>query len=126
MEATLNDMTTEAGKFGLVLTDNVDMNWLRQLEPRHFEDYVKFVVNPKTNQVCVGMQVHRNCDPAMGNEDDLLGGNIFFDDSHIEYESTLNVQRNLALGTWGDTPRVVANEDLIQQIDNVLKAWVIL
>lgn len=122
----MNNMPTEAGKLGLILTDNVDMSWLEKLEPRHFEDYVKFVVNPTTNQVCVGMQVHRNCDPAMGSEHELLGGNIFFSDSHIEYESTLNVQENLSVGSWGDTPRVVTDEGLIERIDNVLKAWVIL
>ena len=122
----MNNIETEVGKLGVILDDNVDVEWLKSLSPRHFEDYVKFVVNPATNQVCIGMQVHRNCDPAMGNEEELLGGNIFFADSHIEYESTLNVQRNLAAGSWGETPRVVVDEDIIQQIDNVLKAWVIL
>lgn len=122
----MNNVDTEVGKLGIILDDNVDMGWLKSLIPRHFEDYVKFVVNPKTNQICVGMQVHRNCDPAMGGEEELLGGNIFFADSHIEYESTLNVQRNLAAGVWGETPRVIVDDNLIQQVDNVLKAWVIL
>ena len=57
----MNNVETEVGKLGIILTDNVDIDWLRSLTPRHFEDYVKFVVNPNTNQVCVGMQVHRNC-----------------------------------------------------------------
>ncbi len=122
----MNNIDTEAGKLGIILTDNVDMSWLRSLTPRHFDKYVKFVVNPKTNKVCVGMQVHRNCAEQMGGEDELLGGNIFFDDAHIEYESTLNMQSNLERGTWGDTPRVIVDEGLISQIDNVLKAWVLL
>ena len=122
----MNNVETEVGKLGIILTDNVDIDWLRSLTPRHFEDYVKFVVNPNTNQVCVGMQVHRNCSQQMGPEDALLGGNIFFEDGHIEYESTLNVKRNLAAGQWGETPRIITDADLIQQVDNVLKAWMIL
>lgn len=122
----MNNVSTEAGKLGIILTDNVNMDWLRQLSPRHFDDYVKFVVNPKTNKVSVGMQVHRNCAEEMGPEDELLGGNIFFDDSHIEYESTLNVKPNMEIGSWGETPRVIADQDLIQKVDNVLKAWVVL
>ncbi len=122
----MNNIDTEVGKFGVILTDNVNIEWLKSLTPRHFEDYVKFVVNPSTNQICVGMQIHRDCTAQMGNEDELLGGNIFFDDSHVEYESTLNVQRNLAAGQWGDTPRVSTAPDIVEQIDNVLKAWVIL
>lgn len=122
----MNNLDTEVGKLGVILTDNVNLEWLKNLSPRHFDDYVKFVVNPQTNQVCVGMQVHRNCSEQMGPEEELLGGNIFFDDGHIEYESTLNVKRNLDAGKWGDTPRVITDENLIQQVDNVLKAWVVL
>ncbi len=102
------------------------MSWLESLTPRHFDDYVKFVVNSVTNKACIGMQVHRNCDPQMGNEEDLLGGNIFFEDAHIEYESTLNMRKNMQKGQWGDTPRVITDPELIEQVDNVLKAWVIL
>lgn len=122
----MNTNDTNVGKLGIVLTDNVDMEWLKTLQPRHFQDYVKFVVNPSSNQVCVGMLVHRNCCEQMGSETELLGGNIFFEDGHIEYESTLNVQRNLEAGEWGETPRVITDPGMIQQVDAVLKAWVIL
>lgn len=122
----MNNVDPNAGKRGILLTDNVNLDWLKCVEPRHFNDYIKFVVNPNTNKVCVGMQVHRDCEAQMGSESDLLGGNIFFDDGHIIYESTLNMQENLKLGEWGDTPRIITNQALIDKIDKVLKAWVLL
>ena len=36
----MNNVETEVGKLGIILTDNVDIDWLRSLTPRHFEDYV--------------------------------------------------------------------------------------
>lgn len=109
---------------GIVLTDNVDLDWLRSVEPRFYSDYIKFVVNLKTNKVCVGMDIHRNCEREMGDASDLRGGNIYFDDGHIVYTSTLNVPANVKIGEFGDTPRIMTNPELIKQVNNILFAWV--
>lgn len=63
---------------GVILTDNVDIDWLKSLEPQFFSDFIKFVVNPKTNKVCIGMSVHACCMPEMGDNKELLGGNLFY------------------------------------------------
>ena len=47
-------------RYGVLLTDNVDPQWLRDCSPRYFDEYIKFTVDPVNNQIVVGMQVHRN------------------------------------------------------------------
>ncbi len=74
------------------------------------------------------MQVHRNGKAVLkAEEKDLLGGggNIFFDDLHVEYESGLNELVNEQVGTESDDLRVVTDPDVIERIDNVLKTWVV-
>lgn len=113
-------------RYGVLLTDNVDADWLRACSPRYFDDYIKFTVDPPNNKVVIGMQVHRNGRALLESEEkDLLGGNIFFDDMHIEYESGLNEPINLEVGTDSDDLRIVTNEDVKERIDNVIKAWVL-
>ena len=46
-------------------------------------------------------------------------------DRHIEYESGLNELVNEQVGTESDDLRIVTNPDVIEKIDNVLKAWVL-
>ncbi|MCF0240064.1 MAG: hypothetical protein HUJ62_06485 [Streptococcus gallolyticus] len=120
----MNNMDTKVDKRGVVLTDNVDKAWLKSLEPQYYADYIKFVVNPKTNKVCVGMDIHAYCQQEMGPAEDLLGGNIYFDEDKIIYTSTLNVPRNLKLPGFKGNPRIIADEDGINIVNNVLKAWV--
>lgn len=110
----------------ITLTDNIDLDWLRAVEPRFFDDYIKFVVNTKTNQVHVGMDVHSDCLAFGDDEEDFYGGNIFFDDGHIEYESTLNIAKNERVGTESDDLRIITNPDLIEKVNAVLLSWVIL
>lgn len=113
-------------RYGVLLTDNVDAEWLRSCTPRYFDDYIKFTIDPINNQIVVGMQVHRNGRALLQSEEkDLLGGNIFFDNLHIEYESGINELINEEVGTDSDDIRIVTNKDVIERIDNVLKAWVV-
>lgn len=113
-------------RYGVLLTDNVDADWLRSCSPRYFDDYIKFTVDPPNNKVVIGMQVHRNGRALLESEEDkLLGGNIFFDDLHIEYESGLNELVNQEVGTESDDLRITTDPDVIERIDNVLKAWVL-
>lgn len=55
----------------------------------------------------------------------IAGGNIFFDDLHVEYESGLNEPINERIGTESDDLRIVTDLDIIERIDNVLKSWVV-
>lgn len=113
-------------RYGVLLTDNVDADWLRSCSPRYFDDYIKFTVDPPNNKVVVGMQVHRNGRALLESEEEkLLGENIFFDDLHIEYESGLSELVNQELGTESEDLRVSTNPEVIEKIDNVLKAWVL-
>lgn len=122
----MNDVENSSiPRYGVLLTDNVDPERLRSCSPRYFDDYIKFTVDPLNNQIVLGMQVHRNGRALLKSEEkDLLGGNIFFDDLHIEYESGLNELVNEQVGTDSDDIRIVTNEGIIERIDNVLKAWV--
>ena len=112
---------------GIILTDNVDMEFLKSLSPRFHSKYVKFVINVESNQVCIGMDVHANCLLNKGNkgeEEHLYGGNIFFDDSSIIYESTLNIPKNLKLRNFKGNPRIITDAELMTMIEAVLLAWV--
>ena len=121
---------------GIILTDNVDLDWLNSLTPRFHSDYVKFVIDTKTNRVVVGMDVHADAQALLGaDEDTLYGGNIYRD-GHIVYSSTLNVDKSLSAkkkpGLFqklfhtdnSNNPRIVTNKDIIEQINAVLFAWV--
>ena len=110
---------------GLVLKDNVDLEFLKNLEPQFFSDYIKFVVNLEINQVCVGMSLHASSLISVPeNKDNLLGGNIFFEDGHIEYNSTLNVNINTKNKKFKGNPRIITDQNLINRINLVLFAWV--
>lgn len=113
-------------RYGVLLTDNVDAEWLRSCSPRFFDDYIKFTIDPVNNKIVVGMQVHRNGRALLQvDEEELLGGNIFFEDLHVEYESGLNELVNERVGTESDDLRIVTNKEVIEKIDSVLKAWVL-
>lgn len=109
---------------GIILTDNVDIDWLKKLEPQFFPDYIKFVINPESNRVCVGMEVHRDCEVNMGNIDDLYGGNIFFENSEVIYESTLNISHNKSIRKFRGNPRIINDEETVQMLDAILKSWI--
>lgn len=109
---------------GRLLTDNVNMDWMQLVEPRYFDDFIKFVVNVRTNQVWMGMEIHADCVADYDDYDNYYGGNIFFADGHIEYESTLNVEKNEAIGKFGENMRLIVDEELINRVNNVLFAWV--
>lgn len=125
---------------GILLKENVDMNWLKKLEPRYHKDFIKFVVNTETNRVVVGMDVHKDAMVLLAeNEDNLYGGNIYFD-GHIIYESTLNIQKNLEIfennkpkgilkifnknDSFKGNPRIITDKETIQMINSVLFSWV--
>ncbi len=123
----MNQMGNEVSPRGIVLTDNVNMDWLKKLTPRYHPNFVKFVVNAETNTVCVGMDVHKDAQPLLADsEKPLYGGNIFFD-GHIEYESTLNVDKNIRTAWFRKNPgnpRIINDPELIEIINAVLMAWV--
>ena len=121
---------------GIILTDNVDLNWLNSLTPRFHSDYVKFVVDTKTNRVVVGMDVHADAQVLLGaDEETLFGGNIYRDGT-IVYSSTLNVEKSLNAekktgffqrlfhSEKNDNPRIITDKDLIAEINAILFAWV--
>ena len=81
---------------GIILTDNVDLDWLNSLTPRFHSDYVKFVVDTKTNRVVVGMDVHADAQALLGAEENTLYGGNIYKDGTIVYSSTLNVDKSLS------------------------------
>lgn len=123
----MNSQDTKTDHRGILLTDNVDMEWLKQITPRYFPDYVKFTVDKDTNKVCVGMEVHKDCKVCdLEDTSSIYGGNIYFDDGHIEYSSTLNIEKNLKNGLRPANMRIIEDEPTKELIDSVLKAWVLL
>lgn len=139
----MNNMPEHTEYNGILLTDNVDMDWLKSLTPRYHPDMCKFVINTETTRVAVGMDVHADAEMLLQNgkgASDLLGGNIFFDDGHIEYESTLNITRNLEIREKAKpkglaklfrkkedisaNPRIITDKDTIEQINAILFSWI--
>ena len=58
----------------------------------------------------------------MGDKDDLIGGNIFFNDGHVVWESTLNINKGKEHDP--NNRRIVVDEESIEQFNQTLKAWV--
>ncbi len=128
---------------GVILTDNVDLEWINSLTPRYHKEYVKFVVDMKNNIVVIGMDVHADAEILLdAGIEDIYGGNIYTD-GHIVYQSTLNVDKNLKLygneeeqtGFLGlfrkkkkrpDNMRIIIDRETIDFINTVLLSWVIL
>ena len=128
---------------GVILTDNVDLEWINSLTPRYHKEYVKFVVDMKNNVVVVGMDVHADAEILLdAGTEDIYGGNIYRD-GHIVYQSTLNVDKNIRLygdeeeqGVFfglfrrnkkkPDNMRIIIDKETIDYINTVLLSWVIL
>jgi hypothetical protein len=115
---------------GIVLTDNVNLEFLKSLTPRYNSEFCKFVVNTALNKVAVGMDIHAQTDINNGDEENIFGGNIFFEDGHIVYESTLNIYHNMRSQFFkknrreNPNPRIITDPDLILIINNCLLSWV--
>lgn len=107
---------------GIILEKNLSLKDLKEFQPKFFPDFIKFVINPKLNKVNIGMAVHASCLPEMGENKDLVGGNIFFSDGHVVWESTLNVNK----GKLHDpnNRRIIIDEESIEKFNLTLKAWV--
>lgn len=122
----MNNVSNIAEPRGILLTDNVDINWVNSIEPRYFDDFVKFIVNKQSNEVVIGMEVHKNGVALMkdNNPRNVLGGNLYRDNS-IVYSSTLNVMYNAKLKHPNrDDMRVILDKDLQNLINSILFAWV--
>lgn len=117
-------------KKGILLSDQVNMDWLRSVTPRFYNDYIKFVVDFDSGRLYVGMDFHADCVPGDISAEErnrrFRGGNLFFSDGSVIYESTLNVAGNVALGGTYDDIRVVEDAQTIARIDAVLNDWVVL
>ena len=112
-----------------MLTDNVDLEWLKGITPKYHNEFCKFIVDTKANKVIVGMDIHADGTHFTGyeNMDYIFGGNIYFNDGHVVYESTLNIDKNLkATNPNFEDPRITVDKDLIEQINSTLLRWVIL
>ena len=109
-----------------MLTDNVNWDWLDSITPVYFEDFIKFIVNKESNEVVVGMEVHKNGVSLMkdNNPKNVLGGNLYRDNS-IVYSSTLNVMHNAHLKNPNkNNMRIILDADLQNLIDTILFSWV--
>lgn len=93
---------------------------------RYTDDFIKFAVNVRTNKVWVGMEIYADAIADFQDYDSYHGGNIFFEDGHIVYESTLNVEKNEAIGVVSDNLRVIEDESLVERVNAVLLAWALL
>lgn len=123
----MNNLANTTNAYGILLTDNVDLSWIRSITPRYHNDFSKFIVDIKTNKVVVGMDIHADGTHFTGYDtiDFIYGGNIYFDDGHIVYESTLNIDKNLQSAHPNfDDPRIIHDETLIEKINATLLSWV--
>lgn len=136
----MNNMSTEiTDQRGVILTDNVDLNWVNSLTPRYHKEYVKFVVDTKNNKVVIGMDVHADAEMILDAPKEYLYGGNIYSDGHIVYQSTLNVDKNLKIkkekkkGLFGlfskkenatDNMRIITDKDTIDYINATLLAWV--
>ena len=153
MNSTNNEITNGRG---IILDDNVDMEWLKSITPRLNKEFCKFVINKETNKIAVGMYNHADACSLLGDSENnyanLYGGNIYFKDGSIVYQSTLNVRHNLELNEKKDkkeskigflklvikknnnnsnnnnsddiSMRIITDNGLISIINSVLYSWI--
>ena len=121
----MNSTSNEAPYNGILLTDNVDMGWLESVTPRYHQAFIKFISSTETNEAVVGMDIHADGVSNLSAPDtpSVYGGNIFFADAHVEYESTLNIEKNLQEGVFEDA-RVITSPGFVERIDPVLRSWI--
>ena len=116
---------------GLLLTQKVDIEFLKNLSPQFFEadNYIKFVIDETNGNVIVGMEIHRDClgiiaenrDYSLNfDESKIWGGNLFYDGT-IKWTSALNDVKNLKLREWGSSPREITNKEVIERLTAILK-----
>lgn len=131
------DNRNDFDKRGFVLGDTITLSELNELEPRYFPQFIKFVVDKDSGKVAIGMEVHKSAEYFFGKDNgNLYGGNIY-EDGHIIYESTLNVQKNL--DKWKEdhkgglfkkaepfhgNPRIIEDKELQEIINATLFDWV--
>ena len=123
----MNSQSTNTNSYGILLTDNVDLSWVQSVTPQYHKQFCKFIVDTKANKVVLGMDVHADGTHYTGYEniDYIYGGNIFFNDGHIVYESTLNIDKNLnSKNPNFDDPRIIIDSELIEMINATLLSWV--
>ncbi|MDR2672418.1 MAG: hypothetical protein LBC35_03855 [Coriobacteriales bacterium] len=113
-------------KLGIVLTDNANLEWLREIDPHYHYPDIKFDVNIKMNKVSIGMITHKCTCVEMGDNTDLLGGFIELETGKIRYESNLNIPLNKKLGSHGDTLREIVDKEWIEKINTTLFSWITL
>lgn len=107
-------------KRGILLTDTIDFNWICSLEPQYFDDFCKFAINTETGEMVIGQSLHSSAKAFLGSDESVLyGGNIFFEDGHVEYDSTLNIDKQRG-GTQG---RVINDPNVIDYLNNILFQW---
>lgn len=122
----------EISQNGLLLDKKVDMDFLKNLTPQYFKEnnYIKFVIDGTNNNVVVGMEIHRDCLGILAenrefslnfDESDVWGGNLYYDGT-IKWTSALNDSKNLRMREWGDSPREIANKDVISRLTAILKS----
>ena len=117
---------------GLLLTEKVDMDFLKNLTPQFFKEdnYIKFVIDATNNNVVVGMEIHSDCLDLLAsnrdyslnfNDSDIWGGNLYYDGT-IVWTSTLNNSKNIKLREWGSSPREITNLEVISRLTDILKS----
>lgn len=113
---------------GIVLTDNVNMEWIKSLEPQYNPGFCKFVINIDSNRIAVGMDYHRDAETLLSNTgiEPLYGGNLFFDGT-VVYESTLNQDRNVK-SKWfkkhPGNPRIITDPEVVEMLNSRLHSWI--
>lgn len=125
----MNNLDTNTSRDGILLTDNVDIDFLKEVSPRYHNDFIKFIVDTKNNKVVVGMDIHADGLSLIKNYDinHVYGGNIYFENKNIVYESTLNIDKNIEQSKIDfDDPRVILDSDMIDKITPTLFSWIIL
>lgn len=111
-------------KFGYVLQEKVDLEFLKSLEPQNFPDMIKVVVNKDTGYVAVGMRLHASAQAILGDSAQLWGANIYYETGDLVWESTLNEGHNEDLGKTSGAVRVIDDPDTVEMLNGILSQYV--
>jgi len=112
----------------MLLTEQVDVAWLKKIEPQYFKDFIKFDILLEESKVFVGMQIHSHTNGLLGGSPEtrekLYGGNLFYEPIKIVWESGLNLFHNNKLGATHSDLRLIEDKATIGLLDAVLQKWV--
>ena len=107
-----------------ILTEKVDLGYIRKTAENFFCDMVKAVVDVKRGLIAIDAELHADLEVLLlengSEQENLWGINLWIDDSEfIEYDSMINIRPR-----QNNRSRGVEDEGIQAQIRDIVDRWI--